>query len=305
MLSSSHYRPYPSPDAMHDLQCPPDHRGSNLPMPYNFLPSLHGQGYRDPPTPASLPSPSHSASASEFFEKYVDDITSRSNGHGNGESSHVRSPTPTTSRQPVNATPVSADTTPSIARTLASTSIAPEDLESPDPLAMSGPSPSKKPRYTDRPNSPVRTHSNLKIKLKVDNTKIGPSSSSTSMSSLPSHAGSSSHDGPKRAIPEVVIHIRKRSVSPPRPVEEDGDSEDDALDWGDGSVVDQDGDYEMSDPAFISPSPTRKIEPKGSGRTGERDQRCEHLLQLEGLQLTTGSQFSETPELSRRYLRRV
>jgi hypothetical protein len=118
------------------------------------------------------------------------------------------------------------------------------------------------------------------------------------MSSLPSHAGSSSQSGPRRAIPEVVIHIRKRSVSPPRPVEEDGDSEDDALDWGDSPVVDQDGDYEMSDPAFISPSPTRKIEPKGSGRTGERDQRCEHLLQLEGLELTTCSQFSETPELS-------
>lgn len=56
---------------------------------------------------------------------------------------------------------------------------------------------------------------------------------------------------------------------------EEPESSGDELDWGDEEVMDQDGDYRMSDPAFASPSPTKRIEPKGSGRTGERDQRCE------------------------------
>lgn len=90
---------------------------------------------------------------------------------------------------------------------------------------------------------------------------------------------SSQAQGPiKRSVPEVVIPVRKRSASPVKPIVDDLDSEEDDLDWGDDGMVDQDGDYAMSDPAFVSPSPTRKIEPKGSGRTGERDQRCELYL---------------------------
>jgi hypothetical protein len=144
---------------------------------------------------------------------------------------------------------------------------------------MSGPSPSKKPKYTERPVSPVRTHSNLKIKLKINESQVGSSSSTQSIPTANTAGPSSQAHGPiKRAVPEVVIPVRKRSASPVKPIVDDLDSEEDDLDWGDDGMVDQDGDYAMSDPAFVSPSPTRKIEPKGSGRTGERDQRCTSLL---------------------------
>ena len=164
--------------------------------------------------------------------------------------------------------PASSHATPTIARTLAQTSIAQDDLESPDPLTMSGPSPSKKAKHNVKIESPIRTHSGLKIKLNT-------SSVNTQSQGVPS----GSRPAVKRLTPEVVITIRKPSGSPRKPKveEEEEDESGDELDWGDEGGMDQDGDYRMSDPAFTSPSPTRRIEPKGSGRTGERDHRCESI----------------------------
>jgi hypothetical protein len=224
-------------------------------MAYSFLPSLDGHDYRDPPTPVSLPSPSNTLNANDFFESYVDDILQPS-------SQEIPS-----SRQPVIPSVNSVQTTPTIARTLASTSITHEDIESPDPLAMSNPSPSKKARLESRV-SPPRAHSGLKIKLKVNN------SSSNTLSA----GDGSARPIARKLTPEVVINVKRKSASPKKVRVEDPEASGDELDWGDEGEVDQEGDYRMSDPAFISPSPTRRIEPKGSGRTGERDQRCELLL---------------------------
>jgi len=219
-------------------------------MAYSFLPSLDGHDYRDPPTPVSLPSPSNTLNANDFFESYVDDILHPSSQE-----------TAASSRPPVVSI---SQTTPTIARTLASTSITHEVIESPDPLGMSNPSPSKKARLDNRV-SPVRTHSGLKIKL-----NISKSSSSGNLSV----AEGSIHPTSRKLTPEVVINVKRKSVSPKKARIEDPESSGDELDWGDDGEVDQEGDYRMSDPAFTSPSPTRRVEPKGSGRTGERDQRC-------------------------------
>jgi hypothetical protein len=224
------------------------------PMAYSFLPTMDGHDYRDPPTPVSLPSPSNTLNANDFFETYVDEILQPSSLE-----------IPKSSRQPNIPTVNSIQTTPTIARTLASTSITHEDIESPDPLAMSNPSPSKKARLENRV-SPVRTHSGLKIKLNVNNT--------SSSGNLPVGEGSA-RPAVRKLTPEVVINVKRKSASPKTVRVEDPESSADELDWGDEGEVDQEGDYRMSDPAFTSPSPTRRIEPKGSGRTGERDQRCE------------------------------
>jgi hypothetical protein len=235
------------------------HNLSRTPMAYSFLPPIDGHDYRDPPTPVSLPSPSNTLNANDFFESYVDDILQPSSQE-----------IPASSRQPVISTMNSNQTTPTIARTLASTSITHEDIESPDPLAMSNPSPSKKPRIESR-SSPVRTDSGLKIKLNVNK-----SSSSITLSV----EEGSARPVVRKLTPEVVINVKRKSASPKKVRVEDPESSGDELDWGDEGDVDQEGDYRMSDPAFTSPSPTRRIEPKGSGRTGERDQRCESRLSL-------------------------
>jgi len=245
-------RTYPSPMDSSSIDAPSQHL-SRTPMAYSFLPSLDGHDYRDPPTPVSLPSPSDTLNANDFFESYVDDILQPSSQENSASS-----------RQPVIPTMNSVQTTPTIARTLASTSITHEDIESPDPLAMSNPSPSKKPRLESR-GSPVRTHSGLKIKLNVNK----------SASDTLSVGEGSIRPVVRKLTPEVVINVKRKSASPKKVRVEDPESSGDELDWGDGGEVDQEGDYRMSDPAFISPSPTRRIEPKGSGRTGERDQRCE------------------------------
>jgi cohesin loading factor subunit SCC2 len=240
-----------------------------MPLPYAFIPSHDGHDYRDPPTPVSLPSPSNTPNASTFFDSYVDGIL-------NSSSQREESTTPTKYRQPINPTP-SSHATPTIARTLAQTSIAQQDLESPDPLAMSGPSPSKKAKHNVTIVSPPRTHSSLKIKLNTSSIKA-------QFHSLPSD----SRPATKRLTPEVVITVKKSSASPRKhKVEEEEEEEEsgDELDWGDEGGMDQDGDYKMSDPAFTSPSPTRRIEPKGSGRTGERDQRCESIALRHGQKL--------------------
>jgi hypothetical protein len=249
-------RTYPSTIDLSSIDAPSQHR-SRTPMAYSFLPSLDGHDYRDPPTPVSLPSPSNTLNANDFFESYVDDILQPSSQE-----------IPASSRQPVIPTMNSNQTTPTIARTLASTSITHEDIESPDPLAMSNPSPSKKARLDNRV-SPVRTHSGLKIKLNVNKA-----SSSTTLSV----EEGSARPVVRKLTPEVVINVKKKSTSPKKVRLEDPESSGDELDWGDEGDVDQEGDYRMSDPAFTSPSPTRRIEPKGSGRTGERDQRCESRL---------------------------
>jgi len=237
----------------------PSQQFSDTPMAYSFLPSLIGHDYRDPPTPVSLPSPSSTINANDFFETYVDDTLRRSAEGGTPEKSSLPA------KGPIAAT----QTTPSIARTLATTTITHEELESPDPLAMPGPSPSKKTRFDGRA-SPVRTHSGLKIKLKIGNA----SSSSTGNLSV----DRASQPIVRKLTPDVVINVKRQSVSPKKASLEEPESSADELDWGDEEVVDQDGDYRMSDPAFTSPSPTKRIEPKGSGRTGERDQRCMSII---------------------------
>jgi hypothetical protein len=224
-------------------------------MAYSFLPQLDGNDYRDPPTPVSLPSPSSTIHANEFFENYVDNTLRHSSQPGSSTTP------PKTHHAPI--LPLSSSqSTPTIARTLASTSIAPADIESPDPLGMSGPSPSKKARFGPTV-SPPRTHSGLKINLKV-----GQPSSSTN--TLPV----TERPVVRRLTPEVVINLKRKSVSPKKARVEEAESSGDELDWGDEAGVDQEGDFRMSDPAFTSPSPTKRVEPKGSGRTGERDQRC-------------------------------
>jgi len=248
-------RTYPSPMDSSSIDAPSQHL-TMTPMAYSFLPPIDGHDYRDPPTPVSLPSPSNTLNANDFFESYVDDILQP-------PSQEI----PTSSRQPVVPTMNSVQTTPTIARTLASTSITHEDIESPDPLAMSNPSPSKKARI-ERKESPPRTHSGLKIKLNVNK----------STSDTLSVGEGSIRPVVRKLTPEVVINVKRKSASPKKVRVEDPESSGDELDWGDGGEVDQEGDYRMSDPAFTSPSPTRRIEPKGSGRTGERDQRCESLL---------------------------
>lgn len=244
-------RAYPPAVDSSDIDAPSQHL-SDIPMAYSFLPPADNHDCRDPPTPVSLPSPSSTINANDFFETYVDDTLRRS----------PQGVTPPRPRQPAIPATASTQTTPSIARTLASTSLAQDELESPDPLAMPGPSPSKKARLNGR-TSPVRTHSGLKIKLKVGNA-------SSSLNTL-----AVEHPIVRKLTPEVVIDVNRKSASPRKARVEDPESSGDELDWGDQEVMDQDGDYRMSDPTFTSPSPTKRIEPKGSGRTGERDQRCE------------------------------
>lgn len=247
---------YPSPVDSSTIDAPSAHL-SKIPMAYSFLPPLDGNDYRDPPTPVSLPSPSNTLTANEFFETYVDDILQNSSQESQSSS-----------RQPVIPAAASNQTTPTIARTLASTSITHEEMDSPDPLAMTNPSPSKKARF-ENGVSPPRTHSGLKIKLSI-NRASSSNNLSVGEKSTPRNI--------RKLTPEVVINVKRKSVSPKKARVEDPESSGDELDWGDEGEVDQEGDYRMSDPAFTSPSPTKRVEVKGSGRTGERDQRCTYQL---------------------------
>lgn len=176
--------------------------------------------------------------------------------------------------QPGPSASSTSKTTPvtsSIVRTLASTSITQADLESPDPLSLSGPSPSKKAKHVNGQASPTRADSgsSLKIKLKLNGDTNGDSRASST---------SNVHAGPKRKlIPEVVLPIQSRlakHAAPARQAQE-SDGEEDAIDWGDSMGHDADGDWHMNESSFRSPSPGKAPVMAGSGRTGERDQRSE------------------------------
>ena len=58
----------------------------------------------------------------------------------------------------------------------------------------------------------------------------------------------------------------------------DDESEEDALEWGNGHRVDEDGDWQMFNRSFKSLSPKAYddgLMPRESGRTGEKDSRSE------------------------------
>lgn len=274
--------PYPSPGSSSDIdhvsrQQPPP------PMPYAFIPSYNDtpQAYRDPPTPTSLPdtdpSPSRATSSKRYIDSLVDDILGKAQPQSsNGQTTPIRS---STNGQAPTQTPV---VTPTIARTLASTKLTTDDLESPDPLAMSGPSPSKRAKHAARRASP---------------TPAGSGAGASTTSSIPNlkrRPSTDGHSGTKRLIPEVVISAKTRSSVPDieRRQTQVSDEEDD-VDWGDNGGQDASGDWDMDDPLFRSPSPNKRVGEPGSGRTGERDHRSvysrfsqvlhevTHLLQLQ------------------------
>lgn len=275
-LKLMHVRPYPSPGD----SVPDDHVSRQrpaAPLPYAFAPSYNDPSpYRDPLTPSSLPddnpSPSPQLSAREYIDKLADDLLSGGQTpRGDATDTDDQQSRGTAQARSVNVTP-------SIARTLAGTSLALADVESPDPLAMSGPSPSKRPRTNVRESSPTRAPSSSTLSEAIK--PIALDSGPTTHKRRPSSDG---HSGTKRLVPEVIIPAKALAAphtSIRKSVQHDDDEEDD-LDWGDDeSGRDVDGDWDMRDRDFRSPSPSKVPVIMGSGRTGERDHRCKCIMSM-------------------------
>lgn len=265
-------RPYPSPGE----SVPDDHvsrRRPAAPLPYAFAPSFSDpSAYRDPPTPTSLPDTNDSRDyvleAKQYIDKLTDDLLAGSTTpHHNGNGTSSSHGATATAHTP------SVNVTPTIARTLASTNLTSAEMESPDPIAMSGPSPSKRPRTTQRETSPTLAGSSTDVATTLPCLTTDPSQG---QKRRPSSDG---HSGTKRLVPEVVISTRAPAFSQGRSEHQTQieDNEEDDLDWGDGPSsrdADADGDWQMGEAGYRSPSPSRAPISMGSGRTGERDQRC-------------------------------
>ncbi len=218
--------------------------------------------FRDPPTPSSIntaPSPTASVSANDYFSDFVESTLA----------SRARSATPNDVNQQELR---QSSTTPTINRKMTKTVLIPG--ESPDPLALPGPSPTKRHRPSAKGQvSPALQASSSKIPKPKRNGF--PSSSHTSLG-LKLHPTSPT----ERLLVEVEIPIRAKGAGPSRSPPDD-ESEEDDLDWGDGEVPDGDGDWQMEPRSYRSPSPGangKTMIPKGSGRTGERDVRSEQPL---------------------------
>jgi hypothetical protein len=255
--------PYPSPGSSSDIdrvatqQRPP-------PMPYSFTPSFNqAQAYRDPPTPSSLPdtnpSPPRADSSRDYIDKLVDGILSRAPS----QASEAQTSPTKTSQNGHRANVV----TPTISRTLANTTIGTNE-ESPDPLALPGPSPSKRAK-----------HAAKRAEINHGNSSTNQSTSTSSTANHKRRPSSDGHTGTKRPVPEIGM-TKTGSSSQPAGTHKSQFSEDedeDELDWGDGGHQDGDRDWDMEDSAFRSPSPRKGIPEVGSGRTGERDRRSTTL----------------------------
>ena len=118
--------------------------------------------------------------------------------------------------------------------------------DSPDPLGMNGPSPSKKRRSSSREVSPSLGPSNRHLNGKGASTLSRNSSF------------------------EIVLPSRKQNSGPT-------EDEDDEMDWSDEEVTmrDDDGDWAMVGSRGRSASRTIRssLPPPGSGKTGDRDMR--------------------------------
>ncbi|KAK8844801.1 hypothetical protein IAR55_006651 [Kwoniella newhampshirensis] len=330
--NGSSYAQRPSPATPHCFQSgpyTPDSWDQNvnggpqqsLPLPYNFLPSYlpssstsstagqrnghnhHHHQHAGPPTPNSITG-SESPSASEHFESFVTHTLSRAqpivstpaptqppskSASQSLTAERVRAVSPkrpsmTDMRNP--HPPSSVTSTPTHER------IAPTPSESPDPLSLPGPSPTKRRRGS---SNSLREESPTLASLKnlPANGEIGLSSLSmkeeTSAGSSGGGIGGSVRTPkitlklPKQVI-EVQIPTRKRpsdekmrsshvqrnegDVNEGEEEEEEEEEEEDRLDWGN-----EDEDWNMAD-GYASPDTERKpTVPQGSGRTGERDMR--------------------------------
>ena len=242
-----------------------------LPLPYSFLPSYLPSlsSSRDPPTPSSMhsaPSPLICGAASDYFPEFVDSVLAQG---------ALRSATSTTN-DPDNARKPSVST-PTLNRKMATTALTPG--ESPDPLDISGPSPTKRRRKDAKKQSsptlralkggPDKRDYSLAELSQIEKPRLEgfPSSSTTSMA-----------QGPKRSVTEVDIpdppfangSQRSRSSLP------DDGSDEDEFEWDTGHRVDADEDWRMHHESFKSPSPKAYDDgliPRESGRTGEKDSR--------------------------------
>ncbi|ORY23265.1 hypothetical protein BCR39DRAFT_549569 [Naematelia encephala] len=275
---------------------PPGHQGPP-PIPYSFLanymtPSTSSQ---QPPTPSSLADAETSLSASvsndDYFEAFVDRSLRRAEAR-QAASSPVSSAHPTpgppssshSTPGPSHPTPgpSSATSTPTISRTLARTVLTPG--ESPDPLSLSGPSPSKR-RKAQRNGNASPTKKTKGLPGHTDQSLLDFRQTNGSSSSHPSH--SKKKQG--RPILVVEVPVRRRpsqrlsqgssEMAAKSNVAEESDE--DGLEWGD-DVMDQDGDRMMEEKPFqgSSPRPLGSTIPPGSGRTGERDTRT-HFQRLQ------------------------
>lgn len=238
------------------------------PMAYSFLPSyMPQQTFQQPPTPTSAAGPA-TPSGIEFFNDFINDTLER---HDRPSTPSDGTPTPNHSTLPLE--PRTGDSTPSLSRAMARTALTPES--SPGP----GPSPSKKQK-TNPPQSPTRrSHSTptskstmIKLKLGSQSQPLAGSSSST-LTPLPSPSTPKT----KRVVVVEIPSYKKELHSQNEREQEEEESEDDDLGWGDEGR-DKDGDWHMDDAGFrggSSPDPLGNMMTPGSGRTGDRDMRCE------------------------------
>lgn len=265
MISQSRYTPVTDSST---FTAPPDLRpypSDNAPvMPYTFLPSYMPQASHQPPTPTSATGPT-SPSGMEFFNGFVADTLER---YDRPVTPEQATPTPKHSTLPPQT--ASAQSTPSLARAMARTALTPESSPG------HGPSPTKKQKVNPTPSSsrsttaPSAPSTKITIKAWFQSQPLAGSSAST-LTPLSSPAPAT----PKKKH-VVVVEIPSRK-SFPNTRDDDEESEEDDLGWEE-DTKDGDGDWDMDNDGFkggSSPDPLGLMATPGSGRTGDRDMRCE------------------------------
>lgn len=227
------------------------------PLPYSFIPAYLPPSSAQPPTPTSLPASTPSPAPNTYFE----DLVGRALGRNT-----TAPPPPAEAKKEREA---SSTTTPTISRVLSRMDIGPS--ESPDPLSMTGPSPTKRRKSGINGHaSPVSlpTHKQTRMPFSSD----APSSLSLKHGTSQRPSIPNQWTSPVKISPRIVVEIpinRRSSVSSHMTL--DDDEEEDELDWG---AKDDDGDWNMGS-GRASPSPARPGQMLGSRtvRTGERDSR--------------------------------
>ena len=184
----------------------------------------------------------------------------------------IPAPTPNGTVAPGDIQSRSGQSTPGLTKAMARTALTPE--ESPDPLSMVGPSPTKRRKgLSKRSSSPtLRTLHSLPSPENAWPDIDANGGKSMGMMTPRKH-------GKGRMMIEVEIPIRSPSKSVATSTADDSESEEDELDWGARDDAEIDGDWEMGGRKYKSQSPgvDGPPVPPGSGRTGERDMRSRYF----------------------------
>lgn len=274
-------------DPFQAFATPPTHTAP--PMPHAFLPNLFPYQRPDlPPTPTSMrdtpPRSASQVSEQDYFEQLVSGALARGQVDSssiNEQAGSMAPPTEEQTRMRRESSTPSVNGTPTISRTMSRQfSRVAIQTESPDPLSLPGPSPSKKqklPKYTNgiRQTSPTGG---------MGSGATGTSRKALAPATPTTGRGPTVTPSPSRSRVVVEIPIRRRSsvssvATSGMQVDQDQDSPDEL--WGDDGDRDDDGDWTSSRKAFRSPSPgihgaqpASRIGSK-SVRTGEKDLRSE------------------------------